>query len=87
MIPFKVGAHDSFFERPVTFDNQVAAAHDDVVLAHLGHRLVQQAKAAAREERNADHALVGARRPLTSWFRPGRKVSQVSNATPSRSAL
>jgi hypothetical protein len=51
------------------------------------HRLVQQAKAAAREERNADHALVGARRPLTSWFRPGRKVSQVSNATPSRSAL
>jgi superfamily II DNA or RNA helicase len=29
--------------RPVTFDHRVAAGHDDVVLAHLGHRLVQQA--------------------------------------------
>ena len=29
--------------RPVTFDHRVAADHDDVVLAHLGHRLVQQA--------------------------------------------
>jgi SNF2 family DNA or RNA helicase len=37
-------------ERPVTFDNQVAAAHDDVVLAHLGHRLVQQATWLLRAE-------------------------------------
>jgi hypothetical protein len=51
------------------------------------HRLVQQAKIAAREERKADAALIGTRRPLTSWFRPGRKVSQVSNASPSGSAL
>jgi len=29
--------------RPVTFDHEVASGHDDVVLAHLGHRLVQQA--------------------------------------------
>jgi superfamily II DNA/RNA helicase len=29
--------------RPVTFDHKVASDHDDVVLAHLGHRLVQQA--------------------------------------------
>jgi superfamily II DNA or RNA helicase len=29
--------------RPVTFDHKVASGHDDVVLAHLGHRLVQQA--------------------------------------------
>lgn len=29
--------------RPVTFDHDVAAGHDNVVLAHLGHRLVQQA--------------------------------------------
>lgn len=37
-------------ERPVTFDNRVAAAHDDVVLAHLGHRLVQQATWLLRAE-------------------------------------
>jgi len=30
-------------ERPITFDHEVAAGHDDVVLAHLGHRLVAQA--------------------------------------------
>lgn len=29
--------------RPVTFDHNVASGHDDVVLAHLGHRIVQQA--------------------------------------------
>lgn len=29
--------------RPVTFDHKVASDHDDAVLAHLGHRLVQQA--------------------------------------------
>lgn len=37
-------------ERPVTFDNRVAAAHDDVVLAHLGHRLAQQATWLLRAE-------------------------------------
>ena len=29
--------------RPVTFDHELASGHDDVVLAHLGHRLVTQA--------------------------------------------
>lgn len=29
--------------RPVTFDHNVASGHDDIVLAHLGHRIVQQA--------------------------------------------
>ncbi len=28
--------------RPITFDHAVAAGHDDVVLAHLGYRLVRQ---------------------------------------------
>ena len=37
-------AHPSTRElRPITFDHEVAAGHDDVVLAHLGHRLVVQA--------------------------------------------
>ena len=29
--------------RPITFDHAAASGHDDVVLAHLGHRLVSQA--------------------------------------------
>jgi superfamily II DNA or RNA helicase len=37
-------------ERPVTFDDQVAAGHDDVVLVHLGHRLVQQCLRLLRAE-------------------------------------
>jgi superfamily II DNA or RNA helicase len=37
-------------ERPVTFDDQVAAEHDDVVLVHLGHRLVQQCLRLLRAE-------------------------------------
>lgn len=37
-------------ERPVTFDHAAAADHDDVVLAHLGHRLVQQATWLLRAE-------------------------------------
>ncbi len=36
--------------RPITFDHAVAAGHDDVVLAHLGHRLVQQATWLLRAE-------------------------------------
>jgi len=36
--------------RPITFDHQVAAGHDDVVLAHLGHRLVQQSMWLLRAE-------------------------------------
>ena len=35
---------------PVTFDNGVAAGADDVVLAHLGHRLVAQALRLLRAE-------------------------------------
>lgn len=37
-------------ERPITFDNSVAAGRDDVVLAHLGHRLVQGATWLLRAE-------------------------------------
>jgi superfamily II DNA or RNA helicase len=37
-------------ERPTTFDDQVAAEHDDVVLVHLGHRLVQQCLRLLRAE-------------------------------------
>jgi superfamily II DNA or RNA helicase len=36
--------------RPVTFDHTVAAEHDDVVLVHLGHRLVQQCLRLLRAE-------------------------------------
>ncbi len=36
--------------RPITFDHQVAAGHDDVVLVHLQHRLVQQSLRLLRAE-------------------------------------
>lgn len=36
--------------RPVTFDNRIAANTDDVVLAHLNHRLVAQAMRTLRAE-------------------------------------
>jgi hypothetical protein len=36
--------------RPITFDHAVAAGHDDVVLVHLGHRLVQQCLRLLRAE-------------------------------------
>jgi hypothetical protein len=36
--------------RPITFDHAVAADHDDVVLVHLGHRLVQQCLRLLRAE-------------------------------------
>jgi superfamily II DNA or RNA helicase len=36
--------------RPVTFDHSVAAEHDDVILVHLGHRLVQQCLRLLRAE-------------------------------------
>ena len=36
--------------RPITFSNTVADGHDDVVLVHLGHRLVQQALRLLRAE-------------------------------------
>jgi len=36
--------------RPITFDHNVAAEHDDVVLVHLGHRLVQQCLRLLRAE-------------------------------------
>lgn len=51
------------------------------------HRLVQQAKAAAREDRKQDAALIGLRGRLTSWFRPRRKASGVPTTSPSRSTL
>jgi len=36
--------------RPITFDHEVAAEHDDVVLAHLGHPLVTYASRLLRAE-------------------------------------
>jgi superfamily II DNA or RNA helicase len=36
--------------RPITFDHAVAAEHDDVVLVHLQHRLVQQSLRLLRSE-------------------------------------
>jgi len=36
--------------RPITFDHEVASDHDDVVLAHLQHRLVQQSLRLLRAE-------------------------------------
>lgn len=36
--------------RPITFSHAVAGGHDDVVLVHLGHRLVQQALRLLRAE-------------------------------------
>jgi hypothetical protein len=36
--------------RPITFDHALAAGRDDVVLAHLGHRLVAQAMRLLRAE-------------------------------------
>src|SRR5262249_20603890 len=36
--------------RPITFDPEIARARDDVVLAHLGHRLVQMCVGLLRAE-------------------------------------
>jgi superfamily II DNA or RNA helicase len=36
--------------RPITFDHEVASEHDDVVLVHLQHRLVQQSLRLLRAE-------------------------------------
>jgi superfamily II DNA or RNA helicase len=36
--------------RPITFDHEVASGHDDVVLVHLQHRLVQQSLRLLRAE-------------------------------------
>jgi len=51
------------------------------------HRLVQQAKAAAREQREATRTQVGARDRFTWWLRPRSKASHVPNASPSRSTF
>jgi len=37
-------------QRPITFDHDIAAERDDVVLAHLGHRLVAQSMRLLRAE-------------------------------------
>lgn len=41
---------DPVKQRPITFDHSVAAERDDVVLAHLGHRLVSQSMRLLRAE-------------------------------------
>jgi hypothetical protein len=48
----KMGLYDPIanVERPITFDHSVAAKDRDVVLAHLGHRLVAQATRLLRAE-------------------------------------
>jgi hypothetical protein len=51
------------------------------------HRLVQQAKAAAREERQATRARVGARDRFTWWLWPRGKASHVPNTSPSRTTF
>ncbi|MFZ0180961.1 MAG: hypothetical protein WB808_14195 [Candidatus Dormiibacterota bacterium] len=71
---------------PVSYDMAKARMADRLREAER-HRLVQQAKATAREERKADAELTGARRSVTSWFRPVRKVSHVSNASASGSTV
>jgi superfamily II DNA or RNA helicase len=49
-------------QRPVTFDHAAAAGRDDVVLVHLGHRLVTLATALLRAEVWRDDAGAGLRR-------------------------
>ncbi len=46
------GLYDTVRERqlPITFDNELASNRDDVVLAHLGHRLVAQSLRLLRAE-------------------------------------
>ena len=46
--------------RPITFDHNVAAGRDDVVLAHLGHRLVQMCLRLLRAEIWASQDKAGA---------------------------
>jgi len=53
-------------ELPITFDHDVAAGHDDVALAHLGHPLVQKALQTLRAE---------------IWIDDNPKLSRVSTAT------
>jgi hypothetical protein len=51
------------------------------------HRLVQQARAARREERKATRAGVGARNRFTWWFRRQGKAAHAPNTSISRSTL
>jgi hypothetical protein len=51
------------------------------------HRLVQQAKAAAREEREATRTRLGARSRFTWWFRRQDKAAHAPNTSVSRSTL
>ena len=46
--------------RPITFDHSIAAGRDDVVLAHLGHRLVQMCLRLLRAELWASEGKTGA---------------------------
>jgi len=52
-------------ELPITFDHDVAAGHDDVAVAHLGHPLVQKALTTLRSE---------------IWIEDNPKLSRVSTA-------
>ena len=59
-------------ERPVTFDHDAAADRTDVVLLHLGHRLVQMCLRLLRAELWAGATATGERQQLQPGHRPGR---------------
>jgi superfamily II DNA or RNA helicase len=66
-------------ERPVTFDQDAAAGRKDVVLLHLGHRLVQMCLRLLREELWSQARGVGGAAKLsrvTARVLPGDRVRQ-----------
>jgi superfamily II DNA or RNA helicase len=69
----KIGLHDplSGEERPITFDHGQAAADRDVVLAHLGHRLVTQATSLLRAEIWKSGGERALQRVSAAFARPG----------------
>ncbi|MFL5796561.1 MAG: DISARM system SNF2-like helicase DrmD [Actinomycetota bacterium] len=57
--------------RPITFDHDVASDHDDVVLVHLQHRLVQQSMRLLRAEIWAAEAAARLARVTAKRVAPG----------------
>ena len=71
---------------PITYDLAKERMADRLREAER-HRLVVQAKAAAREEREASRSNVATRSRLIWWIRPRGEGTQVSNPSVSRSTL
>jgi hypothetical protein len=71
---------------PITYELATVRMADRLREAER-HRLVHQAKAAAREQREATRTGDGARGRFTWWLRQRGKASQVPNASPSRSTF